>query len=186
MSSPKDRKDKGGKNIRLGKKVGGEYKYNSKVDFTEDLSVQIDKLMQEKQANESLDANLRTIERAITGFASKEKNIAYYWEIGKLLSFLNSADFINIKPYSVARRIAEEIPGIVPGIEEKRIADHIVMMYRLGQLPFTTVEKASWEQWYEITKFKGLTDNLSKLENILTIAGKSTGPDLRRKIQDLD
>ncbi len=171
--------------IRLGKKTDSGYEYSSRIDFKEDLSIQISKLIQEKKAKDELDAYIKKIAEISSQFKNKEKNLNYYSTVGKVLSFLDSANFRIIKPYSVFRRIVDEIPDILPKIDAKRTQDHLMMMYRVGGLNKSLLDKATWDQWYEISKFKNVISNPKTLEGALRFCKDSSGPELRRKIQVL-
>jgi hypothetical protein len=171
--------------VGLGGKINSEYTYSSRIDFKEDLSLQITKLMQEKKAKDELETHIIKIRKVVSGTKSKKKNIDYYRNVGKSLSFLDNANFKNIKPYSVFRRLIDEIPGILPGLEAKRIQDHLMMMYRIYKLDDRILNKATWDQWYEISKFKNVINNHKILKLVLTRCRNSSGPDIRRKIQSL-
>ena len=184
-SMPKKDNQKKELKVGLGEKTDSEYRYSSRINFGEDLSLQIAKLMQEKKAKDELEEHIKQISKIASRFKNKKKNLAYYNAIGKMLSFLSSANFKNIRPYSVFRRLVDEIPDILPGLEVKRVQDHLMMMYRIGKLDKDTLDKATWEQWYEISKFKNVTNNQKTLSKILVSSGNSSGLDLRKKIESI-
>lgn len=169
--------------IGLGEKIESEYKYSSRINFKEDLSSQIAKLMQEKKAKDELGNHIEQIRKISAISKKKGKNLNYYKNIGKALSFLGTNNFKNIKPYSVFRRLIDEIPDILPGLDTKRTQDHLMMMYRIGGLDKSIIDKATWNQWYEISKFKNVTDNQRMLNRVLMLCGGATGPDLREEIK---
>jgi len=184
-SMPKKNNQKKEPKVGLGEKTDSEYRYSSRINFGEDLSLQVAKLMQEKKAKDELEEHIKQISKIASRFKNKEKSLAYYNAIGEALSFLSSANFKNIRPYSVFRRLVDEIPDILPGLEAKRIQDHLMMMYRIGKLDKNTLDKATWEQWYEISKFKNVTNNQKTLSKILISSGNSSGLDLRKKIESI-
>ena len=184
-STPKNDNSKQKPEIGLGAQTDSGYKYSSRINFKEDLSVQITRLMQEKKAKDELEIHLKQIRRISLQFKNKEKNLNYYRAIGKALSFLNISNFKNIKPYSIFRRIIDEIPDILPGLDAKRIRDHLMMMYRIGELEKSVLSKATWEQWYEISKFKNVISDKKTLSKVLAMSGTTSGPDLREKIRSL-
>jgi len=171
--------------VGLGGRTEEGYKYKTKINFKEDLSLQIAKLIQEKKAKDELENHIKQIRKVVLQFKNKEKNLDYYSAIGKVLSFLNSDNFKNIKPYSVFRRISDEIPNILPELEEKRVRDHLMMMFRISELDKNTLDKASWEKWFEISKFKNVISNQKVLKKILMLSGGVSGPNLREKIEEL-
>ena len=99
---------------------------------------------------------------------------------------MNNNNFKNIKPYSVFRRLVDEIPDILPRLDTKRIQDHLMMMYRIGNLDERVLDKATWEQWYEISKFKNVIQDKDILKKVIKICGAiSSGLDLRNKIKEI-
>lgn len=185
MSTPKKDNSKPESKIGLGEKTDSGYKYSSRINFKEDLSLQIAKLMQEKKAKDELEIYVEQIRKISSRFKNKEKNLGYYRAVGKILSFLSSSSFKNIKPYSVFRRLIDEVSDILPGLDAKRIQDHLMMMYRIGGLEGNILDKATWEQWYEISKFKNAINNKKVLNKILTSSESTSGPDLRKKIESI-
>ena len=187
MSTPKKDNSNSESKISLGAKTDSGYKYSSRVDLNsaEDLSLQIGKLMQEKKAKDELESHIEQIRKIVLKFKNKKKNLDYYSAVGNALSFLNNDNFKNIKPYSVFRRISNEIPDILPELDEKRVRDHLMMMFRISELDKNTLNKASWEKWFEISKFKNVIGNKKTLNKILMLKGNASGPNLREKIEEL-
>lgn len=185
MSTPKKDNSKPESKIGLGEKTDSGYKYSSRIDFKEDLSLQIAKLMQEKKAKDELEIYVEQIRKISSRFKNKGKNLDYYKTIGAILSFLSSSNFKNIKPYSVFRRLIDEVPGILPGLDAKRMQDHLMMMHRIGELNEDVLNKATWEQWYEISKFKSVINERKILSKALLLCKVTSGPDLRAKINSL-
>ncbi len=185
MFTPKKDNSKPESKIGLGEKTDSGYKYSSRINFKEDLSIQIAKLMQEKKAKDELETYVEQLHKISLRFKNKEKNLDYYKTIGRILSFLSSSNFRNMKPYSIFRRLTDEVPEVLPGLDVKRIQDHLMMMYRIGGLDEDILSKATWEQWYEISKFKNAINNRKVLNRILTLRSSTSGPDLRRKIESI-
>jgi len=183
-SMHKNKKDESGKpEVGLGGQTEDGYKYKTKINFKEDLSLQIAKLIQEKKAKDELEIYIEQIRKISSRFKNKEKNLDYYTAVGKVLSFLSSNNFKNIKPYSVFRRLIDEVPEILPGLDAKRTQDHLMMMYRIGGLDADILSKAKWEQWYEVSKFKDVISDRRVLNRVLASTDSSSGPDLRDKIE---
>jgi len=184
---PKNKKEKKPE-IGFGEKTQEGYKYGTRINFKEDLASQITRLIQEKKAKDELEKYVEQICRVSSQFKNKEKNLNYYKTIGEILSFLNNDNFKNIKPYSVFRRLIDEIPDVLPRLrlDNKRIQDHLMMMYRIGNLDKRILGKATWEQWYEISKFKNVIRNKDILKKVIKICKDvSGGPDLRNKIKEI-
>lgn len=184
MSKNKDNKNKRPE-VGLGRKTEEGYKYGTRINFKEDLSSQIARLIQEKKAKDKLENYIEQIRQISSQFKNKGKNLYYYRSIGKILSFLDGDNFKNIKPYSVFRRLIDEIPDVLPRLDVKRMQDHLMMMYRIGSLDEDILSKATWEQWYEISKFKNVVSNQKVLNKVLILGGNASGPDLRKKIESI-
>jgi len=176
--------------IRLGKTTEEGYIYSSKIDFKKDLSSQVDNYIREKQARDALNLEIKKLKKITEKFSNvkKEKNIQYYYEIGKNLLFLDKGLFRKIAPTSVLRRIFEELPDILPSIKNVDMATrHLYFMYWIGHIKKNNVSKASWEQWFEITKFKNIYKTPNLLRKILKecksgVTGHAT---LNRTIKEL-
>ena len=153
MSMPNKEK----KNIVLGKKEEGIYKYRTKVKFGEGFSDHISQVLQEREINKIIEKKSEELTKIANKIINKEKNLLYYYRIGKRLDFINSKDFKNVAMGSIFRRIAEESADILPMISSIDMAvRHFRFMYCIGQLEKENVMQASWDQWFEITKFKDL------------------------------
>ncbi len=179
MSDKKDRK------IWLGKRTEKGYKYKAKVDFGEDLSAQISKLIKEKKANEIIKEKVGKL-RKIAGkeFSPRRKNTQYYYKIGKELLFIDSNLFRNISPNSIFRRIIEELPEV---FLEKNAHKHLSVMYELAHVRKIELPKVSWGQWYEIGKFGSVCKDKNLLKQILKECKnrKLSGPTLRKRIEEI-
>jgi len=57
-SMPKKDNQKKELKVGLGEKTDSEYRYSSRINFGEDLSLQIAKLMQEKKAKDELEEHI--------------------------------------------------------------------------------------------------------------------------------
>lgn len=187
INNKKERHEKE-KKIRLGKTTEEGYVYSSKIDFRKDLSSQINDYIKERQARGALNLEIIKLKKVVQKFSrfKKVKNLSYYYKIGSYLSFLKKDVFKEISPYSIFRRIKEEIPEILPSLNEKTAQKHLEVMYKLGQIDEKFLPKASWDQWYEIMKFKDIYKNQKLLRQILTKSKTGiSGPLLRNEIKKL-
>jgi hypothetical protein len=183
MKSTPSKEDK---KIELGKRTDEGYEYRAKIDLSQGLSAQISKVLQEREINEVLKANVEEIRQVVKKFRKKEKNLQYYYEIGRKLSFLDSDLFKKIAPYSIFRRIVEELPEVLPNVPEKVATKHLDIMYKLAHMGRDQLSKATWDQWYEIMKFKEVHRKQNLLQQALDACSSgAAGPSLRRKIQDI-
>lgn len=180
--------NKENKKIKLGQKTGEDYKYRAKFDFSKDISTQITKVIKEKEINEILKNEIQELKRIIEKFSDKDKNLQYYYKIGTKLLFLDKKPFKEVAIGSVIRRIFEELPEILPNIQDKDIAGrHLNFMYWIAHIEQGILSKASWDQWFEITKFKELYKKPQLLTLILQECKfKLRGHEsLNKKIKDL-
>jgi sulfur transfer protein SufE len=180
--------NKNNKKIVLGKKTAEGYEYAAKIDFSKDISTQISKVIAEKEANELLKKKIKELKELIERFPRKEKNLQYYYEVGKKLLFLEDKLFRKIALNSVLRRIAEELPDIIPDIKNTEMKiRNLYFMYWIGHIRKKDLFKASWDQWFEITKFREIYKN-KKLLNLILKECKSRlrgHESLNKKIKDL-
>jgi len=175
--------------LRLGTKTDTGYEFRSKIDFTEDFSVQIERVMEEKKAYDELKPRLEELKKEIEkrNAIKKNKNITYYFEIGKKLLFLDGKNFENIAPGSIYTKVAENFPNILPHIKERNtVKKHLEIMFQLAHMNKNLLKRASWDQWYEILKFKEIYINKKLLKDILKECKKGvSGKSLRSKIKEL-
>lgn len=174
--------------ISLGKLTELGYEYSTKIDFKKDFSSQISDYIKERQAYEALNLEIKRLKEVVKKFSNfkKEKNLFYYYTIGSYLSFLKKEIFKEISPYSIFRIIKEEIPEILPHLDDKTAQKHLEIMYKLGQIDKEILKKASWDQWYEIMKFKDIYKKQKLLKQILNECKSGiSGPSLRVKIKNL-
>ncbi|MBM3141798.1 MAG: hypothetical protein FJ005_01945 [Chloroflexi bacterium] len=179
--------DRGNKKIELGRRTNEGYKYEAKIDLSKDLSSQITRVIKEKEINEIISRKVEELREAIKGFPDKEQSLEYYYQTGRNLLFLDNELFRDIAPYSVFRRIFEELPEILPGLGKRAVATkHLDIMFKLAHIDRNDLSKASWDQWYEIMKFKDIYKRQDLLKQALDYCKSGmSGPRLRKEIQDL-
>ncbi len=180
-------RNKENRKMKLGKKTSEGYEYATKVDFSQDISTQISKVILEKELNETIKKKVKELKELARKFTRKDKNIQYYYKIGKILLFLDTNLLKGVARYSVFRRIIEELPEILPEIKNEKVATkHIDFMYGIGHLNKNLLAKGNWYQWYEIMKFKNMYVKRKLIDQILDECKSGiTGPSLRYKIKDL-
>lgn len=175
--------------IRLGRKTNTGYEFSSNVDFKGDFSEQVSRLMKEKKANDELESQLGKLKSDLEKlpWRNKKKNLPYYYVIGKNLLFLEKDSFKDVSPYSIYRRVYEEIPKILPHLKNKDVVPkHLEIAYRLAHIKWDYLSKASWDQWFEILKFKEVYKNKRLLKAIIQECQRGLlGIPLRNKIKYL-
>ncbi len=175
------------KKIKLGKKTAHGYEYSTKINFNEDISLQLAQIIQETDIEEALEKEIKHLKGLIKKFPRKEKNIFYYYTLGKKLLFLEENFFKKVARYSIFRRIIEELPEILPHLQNsKRAVKHLDFMYNIAHLDKKYLSKASWDQWCEIMKFKYIYKKKRLFRKILLECQKGvSGMSLRKKIKEL-
>jgi len=154
---------------------------NVNMDTLNELSREEDL---EKEIHKSL-SKIRKIKRR---YKSIEKNTNYFYAVGKLLQFVEKRKYFKKHKGEIWRRMAHDLaPKLFsfdtrkPPTESKRYPE---FMYLLSKVPKKLLINASWDQWYEIMKFKDIYNNQKLLQKALKECkdGKS-GPSLREQIR---
>lgn len=151
----------------------------------------IEELLVEEEVEKAIQGVLKEIETIAQRYPDKEKNIWYCYEVGKVLQFVDTKGFTERKGL-IWRRMAYDLrPDLFGG--KKKNADeskrYPEIMYYLGQQRKENVKRASFDQWYEILKFrriyKGKDSEL--LNKILAEceSKKLSSVQLRQRIKEL-
>lgn len=172
------------KKIRLGKQIEGSYKYSTSLNLGKDLFSQVEDFLKEERIREALSEKVKTLQVIIDNFKGKGKkgNLSYYYTLGKKLQFIEEPPFSKVEQYSLFRVIYELCPEILSHILNPKVAaKHIAAMFYLGKIELRDLDRATWSQWYELTKFKDLFENKNSYRGmLLAIRGKRiSGPKLR-------
>lgn len=132
----------------------------------------IEELLLEEEIEKEIKTALREIELIAKKYPDKEKNIWYYYEVGKVLQFIDTKGFTDRKNL-IWRRMAYDLrPDLFS--EKIKIAEesrrYPETMYYLGKQKREDVKRATPDQWYEILKFRRIYKGEDKvlLERILT------------------
>lgn len=175
------------KKIRLGKQAGRGYKYSTSLDLGKNLLEQAESLIEEETIREALKKRIEGICKSASKVKRKKGSLSYYFKIGKALQFAERNPFDGAEPHSLFRVIHELCPEILPHISNPKVATkHVAAMFYLGKIGKADLHKASWSQWYEITKFKKLFGKDKGYRKILGLLEemKLSGPELRRLIKE--
>jgi len=129
----------------------------------------IEELLREDEIEESIQKTLGEIEHIATRYPKKEKNLGYYFEVGKILQLIDKGNYLKDR-HSIWKRMAHDLrPDLFGGKKEKekeaaRIPE---FMYFLGKQNGRNIKRANWDQWYEIHKFKRMWSDKKLLDLIL-------------------
>lgn len=145
--------------------------------------------MKEKKVIDELESVINKLKKEVERLTNrkKDKELSYYYSVGKNLLFLNKENFLEFSPYKIYQRIYEEMPQILPHIKDKKVIQkHLEIMYKLAHVKESLLTKASWDQWYEILKFKDVHRDKKLLYLILDYCQRGvSGIQLRSKIKEL-
>lgn len=148
----------------------------------------IDELLIEEEIEKAIQTTLKEIENIAQRYPNKEKDIWYCYEVGKTLQFVDAKGFTDRKGLIWHRMAYDLRPDLFGGRkknanEAKRYPE---TMYHLGKQSKEAIKRATFDQWYEILKFKDVYKDKDLLGQILVVCeqGLSSIP-LRRKIKEL-
>ncbi len=148
----------------------------------------IEELLTEEEIEKAIQAALKEIETIAQKYPHKEKDIWYCYEVGKVVQFVDMKGFTDRKGLIWHRMAYDLRPDLFGGRkknanEAKRYPETI---YHLGKQSKEAIKRATFDQWYEILKFKDVYKDKDLLERILVVCeqGLSSGQ-LRQKIKEL-
>lgn len=148
----------------------------------------IKELLTEEELEKAIQDALKQIEVLAKKYPDKDRDIWYCYEVGKVLQFVDTKGFTKRKGLIWLRMAYDLCPDLFGGkkknaAESKRYPE---MMYHLGKQPIEAVKRATFDQWYEILKFKDIYKDKDLLEQILVVCEQGlSSTQLRQKIKDL-
>lgn len=156
----------------------------------------IDEWFEEDKIENIIKDVLKKIEKISTKYDDKKKNLKYYYEVGKILQFVDDKGYTDMRGLIWARMVHDFNPEFFdfnPELfsdekearrESKR---HPEFMYLLGKVNKKYLSKVSWDQWYEILKFKDTYKDGNLLVQVLSECANNnlSGIPLRNKIKQL-
>ena len=148
----------------------------------------IEELLTEEEIEKSIQAALEEIETIAQKYPGKEKDIWYCHEVGKVLQFVDTKGFTERKGLIWLRMAHDLRPALFGG--KKKTADeskrYPEFMYYLGKQKRKNVNRAKFDQWYEILKFKDIYKDQGLLEQVLVVCEQGLSSiQLRQKIKEL-
>jgi hypothetical protein len=148
----------------------------------------IDELLRQEEAEKAIQDALNKIEAIAKKYAGKKREPLYYYEAGKVLQFVDKQGFTDRRGL-IWRRMGYDLrPDLFGGKrknaeESKRYPE---TMYHLGKQLKRNVERANFDQWYEILKFKDIYKDKDLLEQILALCEQGlSGVQLRQRIKEI-
>jgi len=149
----------------------------------------IDKLLEEDKIENVVKNILDEIEKIALKYPYEKKNLRYYYEVGKMLQFVDREGYTDMRGLIWERMAHDFNPELFGGEKKVRSESkrHPEFMYLLGKIPEELLEELSWDQWYEVLKFKKIYAANSLLRKIISECKREnlSGIPLRNKIKEL-
>jgi len=148
----------------------------------------IEELLTEEEIEKAIQAALKEIENIAQGYPNRERDIWYCYEVGKTLQFVDAKGFTDRKGLIWHRMAYDLRPDLFGGRkknanEAKRYPETI---YHLGKQSKEAIKRATFDQWYEILKFKDIYKDQGLLEQVLVVCEQGLSSiQLRQKIKEL-
>jgi len=149
----------------------------------------INRLLKEEEIEKEIKNVIEKIKKISGKHPNKEKNIQYYYEVGQELQFVDKKNLTNEKG-KIWQRLAYDIEPQLFVRKKKNPNEakrHPEFMYLLAKVSKKYINKVSWDQWYEILKFKDIYKDEEFLEQVLSECANNnlSGIPLRNKIKEL-
>ena len=148
----------------------------------------IEELLIEEEIEKAIQDALKEIETLAQKYPDKEKDIWYCYEVGRVLQFVDNKGVTDRKGLIWHRMAYDLRPDLFGGRkknanEAKRYPE---TMYHLGKQSKEAINRATFDQWYEILKFKDVYKDKDLLEQILAVCEQGlSGIQLRQRIKEL-
>lgn len=164
--------------------------FDTKITPGKELGVDIvDKLFEEEQIEKEVQEAIQKIGLIKKRYKNIRKNLDYFYKSGEVLQFVDKKGFEKQRGkiwQRMARDLAPDLFLFDSRKNPKESKRYPEFMYLIAKFPREFLRKASWDQWYEITKFKDIYKKKNLLIKILKICkSKIGGPVLRKKIEKL-
>lgn len=149
----------------------------------------IERLLEEEKIEEEIKNIMRKIKKIAKNYPNKQKNTLYYYEAGQVLHFVDEKKLTNERG-KIWHRLAYDFEPELFGGKKKNPNEakrHPEFMYLLAKVDKKYLSKASWDQWYEILKFKDTYKDENLLVQVLSECANNnlSGIPLRNKIKQL-
>jgi len=151
----------------------------------------IEELLIEEEIEKAIQVALKEMETLAQKYPDKVKDIWYCYEVGKVLQFVDTKGFTERKGLIWHRMAYDLRPDLFGGRkknanEAKRYPE---TMYHLGKQSKEAIKRATFDQWYEILKFKRIYEGKDNelLEQILAECESKnlSSVQLRQRIKEL-
>lgn len=177
------------KKIKVGGKEVEVDVFHTKVKLGTGKELEIiEELLKEEEVEKAIQDALAKIEKIAAVYKEKEKNVEYFYEVGKVLQFVDEKNYYDIRG-RIWGRMADNLRPELFGGKKKGISEskrYPEFMYLLAKVPKNLLNKASWDQWYEILKFHQIYKDRALLPKILSLCEEGlSGIQLRERIKKI-
>jgi hypothetical protein len=150
----------------------------------------IKNLLQEAEIEQEILRRLKEIDVIQAEYQNKEKDIWFYYKIGKILQFVDSKKWTEQRN-QIWERIANNLrPEVFFGksIAPKKSKVYPEIMYLLAKQDKRNISKLTWSHWYEILQYPKICKNKEILKKIIDEVGKKrfSSDTLRKRVQDIN
>jgi hypothetical protein len=149
----------------------------------------IDLLYKEEEIEKEIKNVIEKIKRISGKYSNRRKNTLYYYEVGQVLQFVDKKNITNERG-KIWHRLAYDLEPALFGGKKKNPDEakrYPEFMYLLAKVDKKYLDRANWDQWYEILKFKDIYKDDKILKQILIECSNKnlSGIPLRNKIKQL-
>jgi len=150
----------------------------------------MDKISKEEEIEKKIQEAVKKIRIMRTRYKNIFKNTDYFFAVGRVLQFIDKDDYFKKQKGKIWQRMARDLsPDLFLYDVKKKIGEskrYPEFMYLISKIPIRFIRVASWDQWYEIMKFKKIYEKQQLLQKILQECKFiGAGPILRNKIKEL-
>lgn len=124
------------------------------------------------QREEKIEKEIHEIKEKIKSvkrkFPRTYKSVSYSYGVGKLLNFVDKRGYTSERR-QIWERLAQDLePNLFRiGPSVGQLWRYPEFMYLLSKVPESLLLRATWDQWYEILKFRGIYKDRALLRKIL-------------------
>jgi len=149
----------------------------------------LERLLEEDEIESEIIKKLREIDNIAKEYQRKNKDIWFYYKIGKVLQFVDEKQ--SISRLKIWERIADNLrPDVFFGkpTPPKNSKKYPQIMYLLAKQKYENVNRVTWSHWFEILQYPRIYDNEMILESLLQECEDKnfSSERLRKRVQELN
>jgi hypothetical protein len=150
----------------------------------------IAELLREDEIEKAVVEVLPKLDTLRKQYVGQQKDVMYYYEMGKLLQFVDKRGFQKEKAQIWTRIAGDLRPELFFGKDEppKKISRYPEYMYRLAKYERRLVRKLPWSHWFEILQYPNIYENEKVLSEIVEEHMKRdlSRDELRERVKQLN